>query len=68
MFNKEYVGHVLNLYGAQQLVVDREGQVYALRPEGQLLVPGFVFDTDTVDGTVAAAVLAKAGLPDLPKV
>ena len=68
MFNKEYVAHVLDLYGAQQLVVDREGQVFALRPEGQLLIPGFGFDTDTVDGTVAAAVLAKAGLPDLPKV
>lgn len=59
-FNKEFVAHVMDLYGCNQLVVSRDGVVYALRPEGQFLVPGLVFDTDTADGTVATAAITTA--------
>jgi hypothetical protein len=60
MFNKEYISKVCDLYNCNQMVVDREGNVYALRAEGQLLIPGLVFDTTTVDGTLAQEAIDKA--------
>lgn len=60
MFNKEFVSSVMDTYQCNQVVVNKDGQVFALRPEGQLLIPGFMFDTDSVDGTVTKAVVAEA--------
>ena len=60
MFNKEYVRGVMDTYQCNQLVVAADGLVYALRPEGQMLIPGLVFDTDTADGTFTKAVIDAA--------
>ena len=60
MFNKEFVSSIMDTYQCNQVVVNKDGQVFALRPEGQLLIPGFMFDTDSVDGTVTKAVVAEA--------
>lgn len=49
MFNKEFIAAILDLYGAQQLVIDREGKSYAFKPEGQWLIPGLQLDTDSAE-------------------
>lgn len=60
-YNQEQVNKVMDLYGCQNLVVDREGRVYAQQPSGMhTLIPGFTFDTDTMDGTVTNSVIEKA--------
>lgn len=60
MFNAEYVGKVMNLYGCNQIAVDREGKCFAMTPERQIELPGFVFDTETMDGTLAQEAIDKA--------
>ena len=60
MFNDEYVSKVMNLYGCNQIAVDRSGKCFAMTPERQIEIPGFVFDTTTMDGTLAAEAIAKA--------
>lgn len=61
MFNKEYVAKVMDMYQCNQLLVARDGQVYAPNPSGaHTLVPGLVFDTDTADGSLVAATIVKA--------
>lgn len=60
MFNAEFMAKIAADYQCQQFVVSLDGQVYALKPEGQHLIPGLVLDTDTADGTVALAAIEKA--------
>ena len=60
MFNKEYVASVMDIYQCNQLVVCREGFVYALRPEGQMKIPGLMFDTHTADGELCSDAILKA--------
>ena len=52
MFNKEFVRGVMDLYGCNQLAVDDQGRTFAIKAEGQFLIPDFVLDTYTVDGSV----------------
>lgn len=60
MFNAEYISKVMDLYQCNQLAVDRTGKVFALTAERQVFIDGLVFDTDTVDGALAAEAIAKA--------
>lgn len=60
MFNTEYVGAVMDTYQCNQLVVNRQGQVFALAPHGQIEIPGMSFDTHTADGTLCSKAIATA--------
>ena len=61
MFNQEYVGKIMDLYGVNQLLVTRDGKVYAPNPAGaHNEVIGLMFDTDTADGSLVAAAIDKA--------
>jgi hypothetical protein len=49
MFNAEYVRKVMNVYNCNQIAVNDKGECFAMAPERQVLIPDFVFDTDSMD-------------------
>lgn len=57
MFNKEFIAGIMDMYQCNQFAVDRDGNVFALKPEGQFPIPGLIFDTDTADGSVMRAAI-----------
>lgn len=49
MFNKKFVAYLMSLYGCEQLSVDREGVVYAMKPGLHQAIPDVTFDTDSAE-------------------
>lgn len=47
MFAKDRIRALLDLYGAQQLIVNADGDVFAQCPSHQVPIPDMGFDTDT---------------------
>lgn len=59
-FNKDHIAKVMDLYNCNRLFVDREGRVFAEQPHMPVLIPGMMFDTDTMDGTEALLAIENA--------
>ncbi len=60
-FDKEFISKVCDQFQCEQLIVSKDGTVSAVKPSGAFqIIPGFMFDTDSVSGAVTAAIIEQA--------